>query len=47
MYFAIITNYTSTFAMELSVNDEITGKLQNHSFMSSIKSYFTDNKNKI
>ena len=32
MYFAIITNYTSTFAMELSVNDEITGKLQNHSF---------------
>ena len=24
MYFAIITNYTSTFAMELNVNDEIT-----------------------
>lgn len=32
MYFAVITNYTSTFAMELNVHDEITGKLQNHSF---------------
>ena len=32
MYFAIITNYMSTFAIKLSVNDEITGKLQNHSF---------------
>lgn len=31
MYFAIITNYMSTFAIELNVNDEITRKLQNHS----------------
>ena len=31
MYFAFITNYMSKFAMELSVNDEITDKLQNHS----------------
>lgn len=32
MYFAFITNYMSTFAVELNVNDEITDKLQNHSF---------------
>ena len=32
MYFAFITNYMSTFAMKLDVNDEITDKLQNHSF---------------
>ena len=32
--FANIANYTSLFATELNISNEITSKLQNHSFLS-------------
>ena len=32
VHFANIANYTSLFATELNVSNEITSKLQNHSF---------------
>ena len=35
VHFANIANYTSLLATELDVSNEITGKLQNHSFLSS------------
>ena len=34
VHFANIVNYTSLFATELNVSNEITSKLQNHSFLS-------------
>ena len=34
VHFANIAKYTSLFATELNVSNEITSKLQNHSFLS-------------